>query len=150
MRFLTPRLSQLPKTTRATATPAQLSSSFTLFLNAFLQMIRFDYFLCHGSFSKLHEAVHNCPLGTASADADAVQRIVAAVDYATICYWKPVLCLQHSAVTACLLKRFGIPAELVIGAQLQPFKAHAWVEVGGRVVNDKPYVPEIYKVLDRC
>jgi len=31
-----------------------------------------------------------------------------------------------------------------------PFKAHAWVEVDGRVVNDKLYTPEMYGVLDRC
>ena len=37
-----------------------------------------------------------------------------------------------------------------IGAQQMPFKSHAWVEVDGRVVNDKPYTPEIYAVLDRC
>jgi len=24
------------------------------------------------------------------------------------------------------------------------------VEVDGRVVNDKPYIPEMYAVLDRC
>ena len=61
-----------------------------------------------------------------------------------------VLCLQRSAATACLLKGRGIHAEKVIGAQQMPFKAHAWVEVDGRVVNDKPYTPEMYAVLDRC
>jgi len=60
------------------------------------------------------------------------------------------LCLQRSAATACLLKRFGVSAQLVIGAQQMPFKAHAWVEVDGVVVNDKPYTSEIYTVLDRC
>jgi hypothetical protein len=60
------------------------------------------------------------------------------------------LCLQRSAAAACLLKRYGIPAQMVIGAKQMPFKAHAWVEVGGRVVNDKPYMPEIYAELDRC
>ena len=35
-------------------------------------------------------------------------------------------------------------------AQQMPFKAHAWVEVEDRVVNDKPYTPEMYAVLDRC
>jgi len=30
------------------------------------------------------------------------------------------------------------------------FKAHAWMEVDDRVVNDKPYVREIYTVLDVC
>jgi hypothetical protein len=52
--------------------------------------------------------------------------------------------------TACLLKQHGIAAQLVIGAQQMPFKAHAWVEVDGRVVNDKPYMSEIYAVLERC
>ncbi len=67
-----------------------------------------------------------------------------------IAYWKQALCLQRSAATACLLKRYGVPAQMVIGARQIPFKAHAWVEVDGRVVNDKLYMPEIYAVLDRC
>ena len=78
------------------------------------------------------------------------ERICAAVDMACIWYWKEVLCLQRSAVTACLLKRHGVPAQMVIGAQQIPFRAHAWVEVDGSVVNDKPYTPEMYAVLDRC
>jgi uncharacterized membrane protein YcgQ (UPF0703/DUF1980 family) len=69
---------------------------------------------------------------------------------ACIWYWKEALCLQRSAATACLLKQAGIAAQMVIGAQQLPFKAHAWVEVDGRVVNDKSYTPEIYVVLDRC
>jgi hypothetical protein len=43
-----------------------------------------------------------------------------------------------------------MPATLVLGAKQMPFKAHAWVEVHGLVVNDKPYMHEIYSVLDRC
>jgi len=69
---------------------------------------------------------------------------------ACIWYWKEALCLQRSAATACLLKKYGVPAQLVFGAQQMPFKAHAWVEVDGRVVNDKPYTSEMYAVLDRC
>jgi hypothetical protein len=38
----------------------------------------------------------------------------------------------------------------VIGSQQMPFKAHAWVEVDGRVVNDKQYVHELYARLDQC
>jgi len=48
------------------------------------------------------------------------------------------------------LRRHGLRAEMVIGAQMLPFKSHAWVEVGGIVVNDKPYIREIYQVLERC
>jgi len=34
--------------------------------------------------------------------------------------------------------------------QRMPFQAHAWVEVEGKVVNDKPHVQDHYAVLDRC
>ena len=73
-----------------------------------------------------------------------------AIDMACIGYWKEALCLQRSAATACLWKKYGVPAQMVVGAQQMPFKAHAWVEVSGQVVNDKPYTPEMYAVLDRC
>jgi hypothetical protein len=41
-------------------------------------------------------------------------------------------------------------AEMVIGAQLLPFQSHAWVEINGEVANDKPYITEIFEVLERC
>ena len=47
-------------------------------------------------------------------------------------------------------KRQGIAAKMVIGAQQIPFKAHAWVEVDGRAVNDKSYMGEKYPVLEKC
>jgi hypothetical protein len=39
---------------------------------------------------------------------------------------------------------------LVIGTQLIPFQSHAWVEMEGAIVNDKPYLLDIYQVLERC
>jgi len=72
------------------------------------------------------------------------------MDLACVFYFKRALCLQRSAATALLLKRFGWSAELVIGAQLLPFESHAWVEIDRRVVNDKPYITEIYQELERC
>jgi hypothetical protein len=39
---------------------------------------------------------------------------------------------------------------MVLAAQTLPFKAHAWVEVDEVVVSDKPYMREIYQVLDLC
>jgi hypothetical protein len=72
------------------------------------------------------------------------------MDLACVFYTKQILCLQRSAATTLLLRRHGIYAEMVIGAQMLPFKSHAWVEVDGAVVNDKPYVREIYQVLERC
>jgi hypothetical protein len=121
-----------------------------LVLRAYLNLIQFDLYLARGNFAALYEKVRQYPAGKQAPVPDVVERICAAIDMACIWYWKEALCLQRSAATACLLKKYGVPAQMVIGAQQMPFKAHAWVEVGGRVVNDKPYVPEMYQVLDRC
>lgn len=121
-----------------------------LVLKAYLRLIQFDLYVGRGNFAALYEKVRAHPIGEPGPCADAVELICAAVDMACIWYWKEVLCLQRSAVTACLLKKFGVHAQMVIGAQQMPFRAHAWVEVDGRVVNDKPYMTEIYGVLDRC
>lgn len=121
-----------------------------LVLKAYLRLVRFDLYLARGNFVALYRKVRNCPVGTHTPAPDIIEEICSAVDMACIWYWKEVLCLQRSAATACLLKKYGVAAQMVIGAQQMPFKAHAWVEVDGRVVNDKPYTPEIYAVLDRC
>ena len=123
-----------------------------LVLQAYLKLIQFDFYLARKNFSALYNKVRNYPLGKNKnvPPPDAPERICAAVDMACIWYWKEALCLQRSAALACLLKRYGGPAQMVIGAQQMPFKAHAWVEVDGRVVNDKPYTSELYAVLDRC
>jgi len=107
-------------------------------------------YLARGNFEGLYDKVRSCPIEKISGPPNSVEQICSAVDMACIWYWKEALCLQRSAATACLLKKLGIPAQLVIGAQRMPFKAHAWVEVNGHVVNDKPYTPEMYAVLDRC
>lgn len=121
-----------------------------LILKAYLMLIYFHIYLIRGDFSALYKVVRATETSKRPANPDATTRICAAVDMACIWYWKEVLCLQRSAVTACLLKRYGIPARMVLGVQQIPFRAHAWVEVAGSVVNDKPYTPEMYAVLDRC
>jgi hypothetical protein len=121
-----------------------------LVLSAYLKLIYFDFYIARGNFRALYDKVRTYPLGKRVQSPDAVEQICAAVDMACIWYWKEALCLQRSAATACLLKRSGVPAQMVIGAQQMPFKAHAWVEVDGHVVNDKPYTREMYAVLDKC
>jgi hypothetical protein len=121
-----------------------------LVLEAYLRLIHFEFYLARGSFKSLHDKVCSYPITPGPASDASVERVCSAVDMACIWYWKEALCLQRSAATACLLRRYGMRAQLVIGAQQMPFKSHAWVEVDGRVVNDKPYMPEMYAVLDRC
>jgi hypothetical protein len=121
-----------------------------LVLRAYLKLIEIDVYLAKGNFAALYSTVRKYPIGRTTDFPDATEKICAAVDMACIWYWKEVLCLQRSAATACLLKRHGVPAQMMIGAQQMPFRAHAWVEVDGRVVSDKPYMREMYAVLDKC
>ena len=120
-----------------------------LVLKAYWKLIYFHLYLARGNFAALYERVRKYPVGKPVPGLDA-QRICSAIDMACIWYWKEALCLQRSAATACLLKKYGVRAQMVVGAQQMPFKAHAWVEVNGRVVSDKPYMREIYAVLDQC
>ena len=120
-----------------------------LVLKAFFRLVQFDFYVAKGNFAALYDKVRQYPIRGVSRQI-AVERICYAVDLACIWYWKEALCLQRSAATACLLKHCGVPAQMVVGARQMPFRAHAWVEVAGRVVNDRPYTPEMYAVLDRC
>lgn len=121
-----------------------------LTLRAYLRLVFLDLYLASGNFAALYSKVRSQRVGNTVDSPDVVGSVCAAVDIACIWYWKEVHCLQRSAATTYLLRRCGVDAQMVIGAQHAPFRAHAWVEVHGRVVNDKPYVPEIYAVLDRC
>ncbi len=120
-----------------------------LFLRAYLELIAFDGYLRRHAFAALYERVRQCPVRAVAAPP-SIERICRAVDLAGVWYPKQVFCLQRSAATACLLRHYGIAAQMVIGAQSIPFKAHAWVEVNEAVVSDRPYMREMYVVLDRC
>jgi hypothetical protein len=121
-----------------------------LVLRAYTKLIQFDLLLVRRDFGALHAKVRQYPVTGSNEFRHSIEDICGAVDMACIWYWKPVLCLQRSAATVCILRRAGISAELVVGTQQMPFRAHAWVEVQGRVVNDKSYTREVYAVLDKC
>jgi hypothetical protein len=76
--------------------------------------------------------------------------VCTAVNYACVWYPKQALCLQRSFVTTYLLRKHGFAAQLVLGAQKLPFKAHAWVEVDGRAINERSEVQATYTVWDKC
>lgn len=121
-----------------------------LFLEVLWHLALFDFYLSRRDFAALHKRVYKSPTRRIARQSDAVGRVCDAVDFACMWYPKRSLCLQRSAALTCLLRRHGVPALMVIGVQKLPFKAHAWVEVDGRVINDKPYVREMYAILDRC
>jgi hypothetical protein len=122
----------------------------SLFIRAYFQLFLTEVYFCRGDFKGLYERVRNHPICRRRLEAGAVPKLCEAMDLACIWYWRHAFCLQRSAALACFLKRYGIDANVVIGAQQMPFRSHAWVEVNGVVMNDKPYVSEVFAVLDRC
>jgi len=59
-------------------------------------------------------------------------------------------CLRQSLLIWWLLRRRGLAAELRIGTgNREEFLAHAWVELEGRLVNERPGVTERYRPFDR-
>ena len=117
---------------------------------AFVGLLAFDLLLKFGGFQRLIGRVARWPTAEPrTADRDICRRVRGMVDRAQMYYPKKAMCLQHSAVVTCLLRRRGVPAEMVLAAQTFPPKAHAWAEVGGRVVNDKNSVKSEYRVLKR-
>jgi hypothetical protein len=118
-----------------------------LTMRAWLDLAAFDLRLLTG-FARVHDRVRECQLSVRRGDITAAH-IIWAVDEACVWYVKRAPCLQRSAVTACLLRRHGIAAQLVIGYRGLPFESHAWVEVDGRIVNDKPQYQKFFTVLER-
>jgi hypothetical protein len=109
----------------------------------------FDYLMRFDNFDAVQARIRDqptCKHDDGRVDASAISH---AIDVACVLYFKRVLCLQRSAATTVMLRLYGWNAEMVIGAQLLPFQSHAWVEINHQVLNDKPYVPEIFQVLDR-
>lgn len=117
---------------------------------AFIGLLAFDLLLKFRGFHSLIKKVEHWPTADPrKTDFDTCRRVRAMVDRAQMYYPKKAMCLQHSAVVTCLLRRRGVPAEIVLAAQEFPPKGHAWVEVNGEVVNDFRAVKDIHKVLRR-
>ncbi|PZQ50553.1 MAG: lasso peptide biosynthesis B2 protein [Novosphingobium pentaromativorans] len=47
------------------------------------------------------------------------------------------LCLPYAIAAACRLHATGIPADVVIAVGMPPFRAHAWVQWQGVLVNER-------------
>lgn len=78
-----------------------------------------------------------------------VDEVCEAVNFACGLSLAPPLCLRRSILTALMLRRKGVPASLVLGITPLGGRGHAWVEVDGRIVNDRFFTASDYFVIDR-
>jgi hypothetical protein len=118
-------------------------------VTALMGLMAIDMLHLSQDFEAMHALVRGWKKAPCTGHPDAIRRTCRAVAYACVWYPKRVLCLQRSAVMTCLLRGCGIPAEMVIGARVVPFKAHAWTEVEGRPINESSDVQKIYMTWER-
>lgn len=121
-----------------------------LFFQAFVLLFVYDVLsvLCH--FQTIYSLVRSWKTSPKTDVSGVIDGVCMAVNYACVWYPKHALCLQRSFVTTYLLRQHGVPAEMVLGAQKLPFKAHAWVEVDGRAINERSNVQDTYAIWDKC
>ena len=119
-------------------------------VSAFFGLLAFDLLLKIRGFNSLIRRVEHWPVAEPKiSDREICRRVRGMVDRAQMYYPKKAMCLQHSAVVTCLLRRRGVAAQMVLAAQEFPPKAHAWSEVAGEVVNDRNAVKNEYLILRR-
>jgi transglutaminase superfamily protein len=121
-----------------------------LVIESWIILFYFDCVMRFGDFKKLHGTVRKQKVRSLGLRDETSEQLCGAIDWACVFYFRRVLCLQRSAATAVLLRRHGWKAQMVLGVQMLPFLSHAWVEIEGRIVNDKPYMSELFQVLERC
>lgn len=102
------------------------------------RLLLFDVQLGCRGFRSVYRDLSRHHLPAKRPQMELESAICQAVTDVSSFYWKPVRCLQRSAVTASVLRTYGIDASVVIGYRPAPLFSHAWVEVEGRVVGGSP------------
>lgn len=120
-----------------------------LFFRALLLLLAYDLLSALCRFQTIYSMVRGWKVKS-KTDGSDIDRVSMAVNYACVWYPKQALCLQRSFVTTYLLRKHGVAAQMVLGAQKLPFRAHAWVEVDGQAINERSNVQATYAVWDKC
>ena len=125
-----------------------------LTLRAWCSLFRASRWLAKRGFSGAYWGFAGLPRPVApAADAQALLgRAVAAFSRAENVFHlrrAPQDCLPRSLALFGFLRRLGLGVEHVIGVQMFPFLAHAWVEHRGRVVHEDPANPQRFTTIAR-
>ena len=120
-----------------------------LCFEVFRELVRYDLLFRLRGFDGVRRTVSGFRPSARKGDSPDISAVCRAVASVSSLYWKPLLCLQRSVVMARVLRAQGIQADVVIGFRPVPFLSHAWVESGGRVIDDSQLYRKKLHVLDR-
>ncbi|MGG0299191.1 lasso peptide biosynthesis B2 protein [Bacillus albus] len=110
----------------------------TLLVNYYLKKYEFGY------ITELYGSKYGQLNQEGDMEKEKLTRLLNKID--KVCFWffGNAQCLHRSLIGFKLVRKWGIPAELVIGVKKFPFGSHAWLEHDGSVVNDIQTVKESY------
>jgi hypothetical protein len=136
--------------TEAPFEPPRERPAVAWILPALAGLLAADVCLRLAGFGRCLEAVRRLkPRRRTTAPLARARSLAESVNRAAAFYFRRAWCLHRSLVTVLLLRAAGFPATMAVGACRLPFGAHAWVEIGGEVVNDSSQVKRRFLVLDR-
>jgi hypothetical protein len=108
-----------------------------------------EWKLRRGGCDRVVEMLTKRPVRNRPAAAVDPMAVSEALDAVILYYFRRPTCLHRSVALVALLRRYGVPAELVIGAVRAPFFAHAWVEIARVPLGERKPVDD-YAELVRC
>lgn len=108
-------------------------NELAIVIRAWFQLARFDLLRS----ARRDNSFGNLPPTRQDGGPADSQHLIELFGIATCFYWKRVMCLQRSVCLVRLLRAHGVAATLVVGYRPDPFIAHAWVEVDGRLVDGR-------------
>jgi hypothetical protein len=133
------------------STPCQGSRVFHLAGTtvAFVSLMAAKFLLKVGGFRSLHSVVKKWPIRSQVRKITVSDVCLIVGKGARFCP-KRAWCLERAAITVCILRFCGLPAQFVIGCRKLPFASHAWVEISDNPINESSDVRSLYKIIERC
>lgn len=123
----------------------ELTNSRFLTIQALLIFLWLDLMLRVKGFQRAYDAVvrPDAPRDGETGKEEVqevIDRTLSAIRSARKFYWRVRRdCLPKSLTLYLLLRSQGVPAQVCIGVRKYPFfGSHAWVEVGGRPLDENP------------
>jgi hypothetical protein len=112
------------------AKPWDLLKVVALQAGAVLQLRRQPLSVIARQVARKGEAAARCPAGP----AERLPAIASAFATSSLVLREADRCLPRALAAHAACCREGIPSKLVLGVQLDPFRAHAWVQLGTKVL----------------
>lgn len=104
---------------------------------SYLQLVRSSFWIRKRRLGNVLDALAGSVIKTDKPET-SIDTLKTALSEAFILDVSGNRCLTYSYALTNLARKHSIAARLVIGVRTRPFCSHAWVEVGGKVVNDDP------------